>query len=225
MAFRYFVYVSKSKVDLLYDQIPETALSRIATTLTIDLKLLKAEFSAKDSQRSLYSKVDIIERYLNEEGVVGTVDDPKAFFRGEMPLRWGPYGGGFELDEDFVYFGGWTERTLLGLGGSTKHVIGHEGTSYASSHSATPYLVEALRRELMSNDFDVDEAEAATVVELATTQMKGMFQEMEFLAKRLAVGHASRYASMVDRGERPLGLSGPKERTLLGTPIYVALLD
>ena len=51
---RYYVYASKTKVELLYDQIPEKALSRIATTLTIDLKLVKAEFTGKGEQRNLY---------------------------------------------------------------------------------------------------------------------------------------------------------------------------
>jgi hypothetical protein len=211
MALRYYVYVSRSKVDLLYEQIPEKALSRIATKLTIDLKLLKAEFSAKDSQRSLYSKVEIIEGYLDEEGVVGTVDEPKSYFRGHMPLRWGPYGGGFDSDGEFVYFGGWTENTLLGLGGSAKHVIGQEGSSHANSASATPFLVEALRREFASGEFNMSEGEVTSLVELATPYMKGPFQEMEFLAKRLAVGQPP--------------ISHSVKRTILGTPIYVFLSE
>jgi hypothetical protein len=219
MSLRYYVYVSKSKVDLLFEQIPEKALGRIATKLTIDLKLIKAEFSEKESQRSLYSKLEIVEQYLDESELIGTVDDPRAYFRGVTPMRWGPYGE--TIEREFVYFGGWTDKTLLGLGGSSKHVIGNEGVSHAHSHSATPYLVDALRREFATGDMGADESIAASCVYYATPQMKGPFQTLEFLAKRLGSGGAPGVHFYNDPDLAPRY----DMTSLLGTPLFVSLTE
>jgi uncharacterized protein DUF7019 len=61
-------------------------------------------------------------------------------------MTMGLYGdAGRPTDEPpLVYFGGRTETTIFGLGGSTRHVIGFEGAISTSSRSATPYLVAHL---------------------------------------------------------------------------------
>jgi hypothetical protein len=68
-------------------QIPDKALARIAATLTVDLKVVRAELREKEKERTLYSELELVERYLDEEGVVGTVDEPRQYFRGELRMR------------------------------------------------------------------------------------------------------------------------------------------
>ena len=47
-----------------------------------------------------------------------------------------------------VYFGGATETTVVGLGGSAKHVIGEVGSATAGAHSYLPSFIFQLRQEL-----------------------------------------------------------------------------
>ncbi len=60
-------------------------------------------------------------------------------------MSWGPYGIG---DEKIVYFGGTTDNTIVGLGGSLKHLIGNGTDKLLHSGSHTPYLVATLIKEL-----------------------------------------------------------------------------
>lgn len=48
--------------------------------------------------------------------------EPGQYVRGRLPMRWGPPGA-----EQAVYFGGGTERTIVGLGGSGGHLLGASG--------------------------------------------------------------------------------------------------
>jgi hypothetical protein len=229
---RYYVYVSEAKVEQLYSQVPAKLRSKIAAKFTIDLKLLKGEFAGRQSQESLFSKLQIVRDYLESTNVIGTVDDPRSFFAQTMPLSWGIYGGrvhGWD-DSIFVYFGARTEETVLGMGGSLHHVIGEPGKAVAHSHSATPTLTNALS---MAVPIDATEPEmdlekhlieagnsanqphsrrhlgmeqVLHSVWLASTQIEGPREPMEFVAKRLVGGD----------------FCGKK--VLLGTPLYVALI-
>lgn len=118
-----------------------------------------------------------------------------------------------------VYSGVDTERTIVGLGGSVENVLGSIGASPASSHSATPNLLRALRRESEpaggSTRASVhrDEEWELAAVEIATGQIDGPQQVVEFVAKRLLWGEAKGH------------WGGRGKRVILGTPLYVALHD
>lgn len=213
---RYYVYISESKVEMLYSQIPAALLENIAGKLTIDLKLIKTEFSETPREKSLHSKVMIIEKYLLDQGIVGDIRSPNAYIRGTEVMRWGHYPSGL------VYFGSKSD-VILGLGGSEKHVIGNIGVSQAHSHSATSYLVAALREELrnfrgsLHGGSEGPESMALAGVELATTQMDGVQQKMEFLAKNLLCFPNNSYEYVWG------GRSGMP--VILGSPLYVAQVD
>jgi len=129
---RYYVYISESKVEMLYAQIPRKLIENIAGKLTIDLKLIKTEFSESPKEKTLHSKIQIIEDYLNDQGLIGNTHALKSYIKGVEHMKWGHYPSGL------VYFGSKTD-VIIGLGGSEKHVIGNTGDSHAHSHSATPW--------------------------------------------------------------------------------------
>ena len=224
---KYYIYVSKTKIDMLYPQIPQGIKSKIAAELSIDLKLLKASLKREDPKDTLYSKLKIVVDYIENHMDVGSVDSPREYFKGVLPMCWGPHGQGLEpIDKGkVVYFGGWTDRTILGLGGSLKHVIGStDAVSPDSSHSLTPFLLAALYEELklrklkryyediMSDpkfreDRKAREYYTLLAVSESTRYIAGPMQHLEFLAKRLLEGEIENM------------------HVLLGTPIYVALAD
>ncbi len=143
---RSYVYISKTKVDSLYDQIPQKQLNKLAKKLTIDLKIVKAEFGVDEGEKSLVAKTQIVERYLDHESGVADVDaagedEDVEFFRGRLPLSWtgGREGG-------FAFFTGRTDDTVLVMGGSGRHLVSAPPDPPPSwTSTSTPGLIAELR--------------------------------------------------------------------------------
>ncbi len=193
---KYYLYISDSKVNMLYAQGgPGTVVGR-------------------DS----IDKLDAVLANLARAGRIGTVDEPKEYFAGAMPMRWGPCA--FPVDPQLtpsplVYFGGATETTIVGLGGSATHVIGEVGSAKAGLHSCLPYFIMQLRQELgesLSANIPLEFGDPSLMaVFTATTYGKGPSQEVEFVAKRLAYGPL------------PAKFGHAEKNIVVGTPLYVAM--
>jgi len=90
---KYYIYISDTKVDMLYPQIPKPVLKRIASSLSIDLKLLGAELSVgiKNNQvdETRYAKVRIVSEYIEKHLDVGSIDAPSTYFKGKLFMKQG----------------------------------------------------------------------------------------------------------------------------------------
>ena len=247
MPLRYYVYVSRSKVDQLVEQVPSKRLGKIAKKLTIDLKILKAEFGSREgpAQQSLYAKLRIVESYLNETEAVRIVDDVDAdgtFFSGQLPLRWARLGR--RGRSGVVYFSGRTPTTMLGMGGSARHLVGaaEEAQVVARRHSPggthRPDLLEAMRKHIGSHDNEVGFRVASSLPRLmhAHEMDDQPASRMTFLGISLQVepfeSNLERDAAlrrrflgtpMYERWEAELERDAGIRRALLGTPVYVAV--
>ncbi|MEV0153833.1 SAVMC3_10250 family protein [Micromonospora sp. NPDC050686] len=216
MSFRYYLYVSDSKVDMLLAQMDPAFTRKRTTELSLNLTILagkRASEAPAGGERT--ARLQRVVRHLEEHGDLGTVDEPGQFFWGLVPLRWGP----FPTEPTLVYFGGATERTVMGLGGSGNHVLGASAAAApAIPRSLTPSLLAGLRTdpqidvlaETIKQEDVAQERGALAAVHRANDVMPGPHQNLEFVAKRL--------------------LHGPSPTTegvdvLLGTPLYVALVD
>jgi len=213
-----YLYVSETKIDMLYPQILKTILDNIDDESNINTGFGSTLTANPDSGKTLYDKLDLVSSYLEKEGTVGTVDSPLQYFKGIRPMRWGSYGK--DEKSQLVYFGGITDTgTVLGLGGSMHHVLEKErGSSHAQSHSLSFALANKLSVELniplipgdkyeiegQSRAFALNDESYLQAVSLATHQMEGPLQNLEFLAQRLVAG-------------------GEDRKVVLGTPIYVAV--
>ena len=218
---KYYLYVSKTKIDILYPQILKTILDNIDDESNINAGFSNTLTANPDSGKTLYDKLDLVSSYLEKEGSIGTVDSPKQYFKGILPMRWGPYGR--DEKSQLVYFGGITDAgTVLGLGGSMDHVLEKErGSSHAHSHSLSFAIANKLSEELdipgtpkdkyeiegVSRTFALNDESYLESVSLATDQMEGPLQNLEFLAQKLIAG------------------GGDDRRVVLGTPIYVAVAE
>lgn len=224
---KHYVYVSDAKIDMYYAQIPPQLLASIAIELTLDLKVLgsgvNATLKPEQAQETRYSKLKVVVKYLKEHmsSEIGWIDAPLAFFQGSIPMYWGPIPT--RNNTKMVYFGGATQQTLLGLGGSAYHVIGKPGNAnIGEASSDLPSLVDLLTEDLQSQshsphqaDFD-DEDAALNAIEVMSRQVKGTAQRLEFLAKKLAY----------DPSSLAHGRIHPRAKhVLFGTPIYVALAE
>lgn len=115
-----------------------------------------------------------------------------------------------------VWFTGKTPYTIVGLGGSLRHVIGYmEQEDIPDSYSNLAYIVGLLANELeISNEsftHRMDESEirreALLAVEFALNLPRVPSQKLEFLAKTLLIGPNR------DRSQH----------IVVGSPIYVAM--
>ncbi len=115
-----------------------------------------------------------------------------------------------------VYWGGSTEHTILGLGGSPRHMIGQVGdATMGQPSSALPYLVAFLAEHLQVAsppvDADpVDPLDCFDAVEVTNRHLKGGMPRFEFLAEFL----------LDDSDHKRIR---PHRRIMIGSPIYVAL--
>jgi len=229
-----YVYISDSKVDMLYPQIPQKRLSKIATELKINLGILSLKFGHQPTEKNRQDKLNLIIRYLKEEGAVGTVDSTKEYFEGVLPMRGTPWP---YIEKGMVYFGGTTKSgTVLGLGGSIHHCIGElRGETDTRSYSGLGPLITKLTEELdparygqLMNMYHsargldgrrlelTDELVLRLTAEVTRYDISGPTQNLEFVAKRLVESLA-----VPDLWHDP----NTKLHVVLGTPIYVAQVD
>jgi hypothetical protein len=190
---RYYLYISDSKVDMLLQQVASA-------------------FAVPDR----VARLERVVRHLDNFGDVGSIQDPGHYVRGRLPMRWGPPD---PARTSWVYFGGSTDRTVVGLGGATGHVIGASAPAAAElgevfAPSSLPGLLAGLAAAL-TVDGNAMPSNALASVYLANRQLRGAEQNVEFLAKRLLHG-PSPYPEL-DAND---GMT-----VLLGSPLFVALAD
>jgi hypothetical protein len=226
-AMKYFIYISDTKIDMLYAQVPRRLLEKIAIELNIDLKLMgtgvATTIKSNQPEETRYSKLRLVTEYVEKHLPLGWIDAPDSYFKGSLPMRWGVYP---ERDTSpfVLYFGGSTDHTILGLTGSPQHILGNRNNSSTTvmehvspSVWAFPSLIFILQGEKNIADPIPPPSTGippARLVEHATTRMTGPTQDLEFLAKTLW------------RGPRQMDAhqEGNQLAVLLGSPIYVALI-
>jgi hypothetical protein len=219
---KYFVYLSDTKVNMLFTQIPRSLKSKIATEIEIDLQFLRTTFRDRDNQdqETRYSKLQVVLKHIEGRNIVGTIESSKPYFKGELDMRWGEFP-----ETGLVYFTGMVNDTILGLGGSLKHVIGKQSIEHLETSGSSSYgiqrslieelglepLVDELRRETYGGGnriTNVDKEELTWTIEDAYDRIRGGIKNrVEFVARRL----------FEDKQQPP--------KVVLGTPIYVAYAD
>lgn len=208
---KYYVYVSPSKVDMLYHQIPPNIINKIEKELQINLTLVNMKFTEKQFDDNLYNKLSTVNEYLDKFVGIGEINSPAEYFKGEMRMAWA------EISPNVVFFGGRVNDTAVGLGGSWHNVLGITSDGVLQSSSHTPWLVSLLEKELKGfiyvpkrvSDYNLSEEESDSRVIDSTYMLvdkisNWAFNKFEFVAKTL----------------RTTTYQG--HQVVLGTPIYVA---
>ncbi|MGH3343928.1 MAG: DUF7019 family protein [Carbonactinosporaceae bacterium] len=214
MSFRYYLYVSDAKVDMLLSQIDPAWSRKRVTELSVGLSVAGAKHTSETTGTDRIARLERVVRNLEEHGDLGDVDEPGQYVHGELPMQWGSIGDG-----DTVYFGGRTERTVVGLGGSTGHALSTVPAAPPPQHrlsgSLMPSLLDQLAALAPGEAVDDADADALAIVVQANASLRGPAQTVEFVAKRLLYG-PSPYPELNTR---------PDMAVLLGSPLYVALAE
>lgn len=229
---RYFLYISDTKLDMLFGQIDPGLRRRVSAEAKVDLKLASLVLRQSDRpEAARMANLRVVEHYLDTHHQVGTVRAPgHEYFRGSMAMQWGwlwdytnvdtPTGG-----RDTVFFKGRAGEHVVVLAGSRRHVLGEQPAAENSDLDAgshLPYILAyiaehisgspelhpkwaALRRGASAGRKpDKYGLQAALEVDL-----RGPEQHLEFLAIPLAQGDLPRHR-------------GATHGTL-ATPLYVAI--
>jgi hypothetical protein len=225
---KYYIYISDAKVNMLFPQVPHDIKKKVATEWKMDLKVLSAARKVEtESEDNRIARLETVVDFIREYGNIGNVDKPDQYIEDTLSMRWGQFGGG--PDSSVVYFGGETSDAIIGLGGSMSHVIGNVGSAAVEYGSLTPYLMKVLSPELKSSSGSAEpELEGLyadyyplRAVKIATYNMEGPKQKLEFLAKRLLY-----WGGGVPPNETPFPDDKKQgHRVILGTPLYVAMAD
>jgi hypothetical protein len=202
--FRYFWYVSDTKLDMLLGQIGEPTWRRVTAELDLDVKLvgLKLTLPAVDrslAERSWGEKVAVVEECLRRQKGIGDLTVGRGYFAADVEMAWQPCD-----DNETVLFCGSSGTLLLVLGGSIANLLGHPPQpGQIGSH---PYaLTAALRGSGVPGDVAGD-------VQAAERAVRGTpRQPVRFLAVA------------IQRGPLPAG--SMYTEYLLGTPLYVEAAD
>lgn len=211
---KYYIYISDTKLDMLYPQIPRKILERISVDLSINLGMINVNLKNKDNEKSRFDKLRIVTEYIKNNESVGSIDAPLDYFEGELPMRWGP----LSHEERSVYFGGKTDSTWIGLAGSISHVVGSntgnkEGFASMTAQSMLFNIEIALRDDATRfPEYMQHSLQTSYIIYWATSNISGPEQKLEFLAKRLHFGDVE-------------DQRGTRRNVLLGTPLYVSLAE
>ena len=68
---KHYLYVSETKIDILYPQILKTILDNIDDESNINAGFSNTLTANPDSGKTLYEKLDLVSSYLEEEGISG----------------------------------------------------------------------------------------------------------------------------------------------------------
>jgi len=226
-ALKYYIYISDTKVDMLYAQIPKDLLSRIAAELEINLGIIKTKLSEDVPEETRYSKLSIVLEYFQRYISVGSPANPNAYFHGILPVKWGPlYLTSFKTlsgeAPKIVCFSGESHDTQIHLTGSWHHVIGggeKKAKDYGGSFASILFfgLLDELERIVDYERFQICRRSPEKIMTAEMSHFEnfaygwsGAYQTVEFLARRYYKGFnsRSRLSNMV-----------------IGSPIYVALVD
>ena len=214
-----YLYQSKAKIDEFYQQIRDSTEKR-TIKWKIDLGFLSREFQKeRDGELNYQEKQDAVVAALEKRELLGPPESGKPYLRARLPMKWGLFDDHNlrqDTDGPLVYFSCLDDGLLIGLGGSSVHVGSPYGIGATSSRSCTAALYNWLVSGLNTGNRPLNHHFDSEIVEgmvFANHYLKGITQEVEFVAKVLWRGKGCRLQPHDNEctGE-----------VILGTPLYVA---
>jgi Family of unknown function (DUF7019) len=187
---RNFLYRSGSKIPMLYEQIDVPVRKRIAASLKIKLpSLAEAEFRQTERSPSYHDMLRMVLRHLDDAEMIGTVQEPRAYFAGRLDLRW--YWEGDFDEDDFGYLGGREGDTVLSLSFSMRHLThppdepGPPRRGVDPSASIRAGADERLRRLMGEGGAEIQSSDTLQWTFMLTASTMGPIENIEFVARRL----------------------------------------
>lgn len=202
---RYYIYLSETKVEMLYPQIPRHLLGSLEAEVKANVGILQATVRGgkQTENQDLYTHTAIVVNYLRKHDQVGTVNQPERYIEDVAAVK---YGIVREYASDIAFFGGRVGPTRVGLIGSSDSMVGITKAS-ASRHHLFYYTLVFLN--------SIAEEAAADPVE-----------RPPYYSYSEAFKIASKSTASLETTVKFFARLLHEERGLIiATPIYVALAD
>ena len=213
------IYLSKTKTDALFGQIPKTERDKLSVELGFNVGFMSGKISSQLPDYSEFSsRCGLIERKLQEEGKVGEVGSSSPWVAETIACR--PVL--LPQNPNLFLLAGSVGGDSVLLAGSSAHVVSGVPTGEVrTGYSYLPYLAKALQVSLetfdgvsVENPFysnpallpNVREHEFADVIHDVFREANGIDMKVDFFGRRLFTG-----------------MSLFQVRTQLFSPLYVAL--
>jgi len=174
----FYLYISSGKLDMFWSQIPQPTLQKTAKNLNISLDTIDK-----------FSKNVIVSDYINNNMIVGTIENPESYFKGIMQMKTIVLKNG---DFSYIYFGGVLNNQHVALVGSTNNILS-KPEDIREGGTAHYFINDVIEM------FDFYSAEKSITPEKVNLQELDFFvrslddeigyqsQRLEFLAKRLGM--------------------------------------
>jgi len=210
----YYHYVSDAKVNMLYPEIPKSFLKKIAPEIRIllgalGLNLKERQDPLQTEETKRYDRLLAVVKFIEEDESVGTIDNPKDYFKGTLSMHHAI------LKERVALFGGKTDKTFLLLSGSPHHMT-HESRELKMGSPAMiddMTWVQQLEDASKISLTDKEAKKKFPFLRFVVDNMKGPKYNLEFLAMNIY------HTKIPAKSHNYLS----EENLLLGSPIYVSL--
>lgn len=214
---KYYHYISASKVDMLFPQVPRTLRENVSAEFGFNLGVVSGSVGAEANRfDDPIARLKVVERYLLTHDQVGSIEHPRDWFAGEMMAKavglW--TGGGA------VFFVGEVGDTVVALGGSERNLLGSTSSSNAGpGFSELEPMMEALE-ELVTSEAETDSALVA--LPTAIHERSGTIMTWDGLVRTLAHHPPSDVKQQIHFVARRLASAPAPSNVILGTPLFVA---
>jgi hypothetical protein len=200
---QYYIYLSKTKVEMLYPQIPRRLAGSLEAEVKANIGVMQATVRGgmPPDTSDLYTHAATVARYLEKHDKVGTIDRPERYIKDTATLK---YGIIYEYASDIAFFGATIASTKLGLIGSADSMVGAVQRR-ESQHATFYYTLKFLNR--------LAEQEAAD------------YPEPDYYSYMQAFDIASSVTSLETRVEFLARLLHQEPGLIIATPIYVAVAE
>jgi len=219
----YYLYISESKVKMLFPQIPKETKGKLGAEISANLGVLKATVkSEKESQpkENPIAQLQAVIDYLKRSEKLGSMDKPESWIEDTLSARV------IYLAENnqVVFFVGTSPGgTRFALGGSAANLLSHQKAETVQiGWSFLPDLIQSLR--IMVSVSDEKSSPESVERFLSATAASNEFEWMDLLK---AVQGASSGTTMRITFMAKKLLSGAHTQDgkfgVLATPLYVAM--
>jgi len=220
-----YIYYSDDKIRELAQQLPPLPWWRrfLDRLRKVDIKVLgtgPAIDIAPPPDPEHLQTLKNVWRHLDAKGRVGTFDDPKQYFHGRLEF----YYGIFDTVNPPVFFlVGGTDRTIVALGGSKKHVRGHRDHKIEAEENSKNVTMEPDVATLIYTGSETVSPAAATVEagDLWAIHVVGMYKNWQFWQGKKMEFEVLAHKEKLVRQVGPPFLESARD-VLIGSPIFVA---
>jgi uncharacterized protein DUF7019 len=147
---KYYIYISNSKLDMMYPQVPKQLADQVATELGVNTGLLKASVKPREVTETSISKLQVVTQYLLSSGAVGDVRSPRAYFKGTLPMKTTLISD--PEDEDI---GDYAAITFSSYGYSDEQKKGYGAVVLVGSYHNTIGMQDAPRKRSISGTAEI----------------------------------------------------------------------